>query len=162
VPGAVRLSPSHPHNDPLFACLLIILGYDLNSVFIVIQNNDSMNLVQIASLLGLSFWLREFHACSPFCTTVSRAAREGGDELKWLSLVVRTLLMALQYLTITARCSQKCYPEMFSFPKHALSQPQQKTDAPIYSKPCESEPAIEVDWKMNMGQLKHIQKMLGK
>lgn len=53
-------------------------------------------------------------------------------------------------------------PELFYDSKQPLRASQQKNDAPIYSKPCESEPAIEVDWKMNMGQLKHIQKMLGK
>jgi hypothetical protein len=41
---------------------------------------------------------------------------------------------------------------------------QDKNNAPIYPMKSYREPypQVEVDWKMNMGQLKHIQKMLGK
>lgn len=47
------------------------------------SNNDSMNLVQIVFLLGLSFWLHEFPACSPSCTTVSREEQgKYGGELQ--------------------------------------------------------------------------------
>jgi hypothetical protein len=59
---------------------------------------------------------------------------------------------------------KRVYPELFFTQPTTLeprsSQPQQKIDAPIYGKSCESEPPVVRDPQFNMSQLKQIRAML--
>jgi hypothetical protein len=55
---------------------------------------------------------------------------------------------------------RRVFPELFQNKKQPLSQPQRDLDAPIYSKPCESEPEIQPDFVLNMARLKQIQLIL--
>lgn len=52
------------------------------------------------------------------------------------------------------------YPEMFEPQKHALRPSQDKSEAPYYSKHCENEPPVEVNWQVNKENLRRIQEML--